>query len=193
MSIIPILVVVAVVIFAIYLLLNKNSEERDREGLVRDVLNKNAFAIDFGEGKPVVVKLFGVTPASEGEMLDEKIYAFYDESLRGQRVRVKPRIVGSSEVMTAELYTLSGEYVNAVLVRHGFARWLPKEAPDDSVLAEAQRMAKAEQLGVWNPAIIQLIEDRRNSLASEEMSDDEIANLSVDPEENEEEGRREGS
>lgn len=184
MSIVPILVVVAVVILAMYFLLNKKSEVKDREGIVNDILKKDAISIDFGDGRPVVVKLFGIVPATEAEMLDEKIFGFLDETLRGQRVSVKPVSVASSEVMSAEVRTLGGEYVNAVLVRHGFARWQVSEASADGALAEAQQMAQAQQIGVWNPAIIQLLEDRRNSVA-DEMSDADIANMTVDPDEQE--------
>ncbi len=183
MSIVPILVVVAVAILAMYFFLNKKAEVKDREGVVRDILKKDALSIDFGNGRPVVVKLFGISPATEAEMLDEKIFAFLEESLRGHRVSVRPVVVASSDVMTAEVRTLAGEYVNAVLVRQGFARWQVSEASADSALAEAQQMAQAQQIGVWNPAIIQLLEDRRAS--GGELSDADIANMEVDPEEQE--------
>lgn len=183
MTIVPILVLVAIVILAMYFFLNKKSDEKDREGVVRDILKKDALAVDFGDGRRVVVKLFGISPATEAEMLDEKIFAFLEESLCGQRVSVKPVMVSSSDVMAAEVRTLGGEYVNAILVRHGFARWQVSEASSDGALGEAQRLAQEEQVGVWNPAIIQLLEDKRNS--GGEMSDDDIANMEVDPEEQE--------
>ncbi len=183
MSLVPIIVVVALVILAMYFLLNKKPDDRDREGVVKDILKKDALAIDFGDGRPVVVKLFGISPATEAEMLDEKIFAFLEETLRGHRVSVKPIMVASSDVMTAEVRTPGGEYVNAVLVRRGFARWHVSEASSDGAIGEAQQMAQAEQIGVWNPAIIQLLEDRRNS--GGEMSDADIANMEVDPEEQE--------
>jgi len=185
MSLVPILVVVAAVILFMYFLMNKKSDDQEREGLVRDILKKDAFAVDFGGGRTVVVKLHGIVPASEGEMLDDKIFQFLEQTLRGQRVNVKPVTVESAEVMKAEIRTLGGEYVNAVLVRHGFARWNASESSGDSALGEAQQMAQAEQLGVWNPAIIQLLEDKRKRSEGGELTDDEIANLQVDPEEQE--------
>lgn len=185
MNIVPILVLVAVVILAMYFVLNRSSEVKLREGLVKDILRKDALSIDFGEGRAVVVKLVGVTPAAEAEMLDEKIFELLNDTLRGHRVSVKPVAVQSADVMTAEVRTLGGEYVNAVLVRQGFARWHASEASGDSELAEAQEAAKAAQVGVWNPAIIQLIEDRRISSEAAELSDDDIANMDVDPEEQE--------
>lgn len=183
MSLVPIIVVVALVILGMYFLLNKKPDEKDREGVVKDILKKDALAVDFGDGRTMVVKLFGISPATEAEMLDEKIFTFLEETLRGSRVSVKPVQVGSSEIMTAEVRTLSGEYVNAVLVRRGFARWQVSEASGDGAIGEAQQMAQAEQIGVWNPAIIQLLEDRRSS--GDEMSDADIANMEVDPNEQE--------
>lgn len=183
MSIVPILFAVGIVILAMYFLLNKKSEDKDREGVVKDILKKDVLAVDFGGGRPVVVKLFGITPATEAEMLDEKILAFLDESLRGHRVSVRPVSVSSAELMTAEVRTLGGEYVNAALVRHGFARWQVSEASADGELGAAQQLAQSERVGVWNPAIIQLLAEKRS--AGAEMSDEEIAHSDVEPEEKE--------
>lgn len=188
MNIVPIIVLVAVVILVMYFVLNRSSEVKQREGLVKDILRKDALSIDFGDGRGVVVKLVGITPAAEAEMLDDKIFQLLNDTLRGHRVTVKPILVESADVMTAEVRTLGGEYVNAVLVRQGFARWHASEASGDSELAEAQQKAKAEQLGVWNPAIIQLLEDRRVSNETAELSDDDIANMDVDPDEQETKG-----
>ncbi len=183
MSIIPILVVVALVIFVMYLLLSKNAAQPVREGIVKDVLKKDALAVDFGDGKSVVVKLFGIVPASDGEMLDEKIFAFLEENVRGQRVKIVVRESGTSDLLVGELYSMADEYVNAALVRHGFARWSPSEAGEDTALAKAQELATSEQLGVWNPAIRQLVADRISSNVDENLTDDDVANMSVNPEE----------
>ena len=180
MSLIPILVIVAAAILVMYFLMNKKSDDQDREGLVKDILKKDALSVDFDEGRPVVVKLHGILPATEAEMLDDKIFQFLQETLLGQRVSVKPVVIESAELMRGEVRTLGGEYVNAVLVRRGFARWNASESSGDSSLGEAQRQAKAEQLGVWNPAIIQLLEDKLKRSGGSEMSKDEIANLEVD-------------
>lgn len=186
MNLVPIIIVVALIILVVYFLMNKKSEETDREGVVRGILKKDALSIDFGEGRPVVVKLFGITPASEAEMLDDKIFGFLEESLRGKQVVVRPVIVESAEVMSAEVRTQAGEYVNAALVRHGFARWLVSAAGSDQEIADAQSMAQAEQVGIWNPAIIQLVEDKKKNVESTELSDEDIANMTVDPDAEEE-------
>lgn len=178
-----IILVVGLAILAMFFLMNRKSVEQEREGVVKDVLKKDALVVEFEDRKPTVVKLFGITLAADNEMLDDKIFAFYDQSVRGRTVKVKPRSVGAGAVCTAELHTMAGEYINAALVRHGFARWSPTEAANDAELAEAQELARSEQLGIWNPAIRQLVEEKRRKLAAEELSDDDIANMTVDPDE----------
>lgn len=186
MSLIPLLIVVGFVILVMYFLLNKKSTEQDREGVVKDVLSKDALSVDFGEGRATVVKFFGITLASESEMLDEKIFGFFEDNLRGRRVKARARLGDAQNLIAAEVYTMGGEYVNAVLVRHGLARWSPSEAANDSALAEAQELAKSEKLGVWNPAVRQLVEERLKHESTESLSDDDIANRSIDPEKDEE-------
>lgn len=183
MSFLPILILIALVILVIFFLINKKAPEEDREGVAREVLKKDAIAVDFGTGRTTVVKLFGITLAAESEMLDEKIYSYFEDNILGKHVKVRIRVETAPELISGQVYTMSGEYLNASLVRLGFARWSPSEAAADAALSEAQAAASAEQLGVWNPAIRQLAEERRRSKPVEEMSDDEISNLSIDPSE----------
>jgi len=181
--IIPTIIVAAFIILAIFLLLNKKGSEQEREGLVKEVLNKDAFVVEFDDQKPTVVKFFGISVASENEMMDENIFDFLYQSVLGKRIRVQPKRVHNGEIIQAAIYTLADEYINELMVRQGFARWSPGEAPDDRELAEAQEHAKANQLGVWNPAVRSLLEEKMRKQAAGELTDDDIANMSVDPEE----------
>ncbi len=176
-----ILIVAAIAIVAIFFLLNNKGTSQEREGIVKEVLNKSAFVVEFDDQKPTVVKLHGVSPASENEMLDEKIFEYLYESVRGKQVKVKPVRVETGDVIIGGVYSLAGEYVNAILVKQGFARWLPSEAPDDQELAQAQAEAKSQQMGVWNPAVRQLMEEKMRKMAAGELDDDEVSNLSVNP------------
>ena len=59
------------------------------------------------------------------------------------------------------------------MVRRGFARWTPSEAADDRKLGDAQKAAKLEQLGVWNPAVHQLLVGRlRGDCENQQPSED---------------------
>lgn len=90
-------------------------------------------------------------------MLDDQIFEFLNDEIRGGRVLIKSKRVSTGDVIIGEIHSLSGEYFNATMVRRGFARWTASEAADDRELAEAQKNAKLEQLGVWNPAVRQLL------------------------------------
>jgi len=172
MTSMSILVMIAGAIFVGFLLVNRNTQSREREGRIKSILDKAAFSIEFNDQPTMVVKLFGLTPASDNEMLDEKIHEFLDAHLQGQRVRIRPQKVVSGDMMVASLYTLAGEYINAVMVKQGFARWSPSEAANDRELMEAQEHAKSNQLGVWNPAVRQLMEERLRRIAAGELEED---------------------
>jgi len=163
----PALIVAALALVAIFVLTNSKGIGKQREGNVVEALNKDALLVDFGEGKPAVVKLYGITPASENEMLDDKIFAFLEEHVAGQRARVETARLGSGGVLVAKVHIERGGYVNAFLVRQGFARWAPSEAADDREIREAQEAAKAENLGIWNPAIRQLQEEKQRKMAED--------------------------
>lgn len=142
---------------AIFLILNKKVVAVEREGVVKEVLNKDAFVVQFDDARSTIVRFFGISMASESEMLDDKIFEFLNDEIRGGRVLIKPKQVSTGDVIIGEIHSLLGEYFNATMVRRGLARWAPSEAPDDRDLAEAQKTAKLEQLGVWNPTVRQLL------------------------------------
>mgnify|MGYP005638078643 FL=1 len=158
---------------AIFLILNKKSMPAERQGEVKEVLNKDAFVVQFDDARPTIVRFHGISMASESEMLDDQIFEFLHDEIRGGRVLVKPIRVSTGDVIIGELHSLSGEYFNATMVRRGFARWTPSEAADDRKLGDAQKAAKLEQLGVWNPAVHQLLVGRlRGDCENEQPSED---------------------
>jgi hypothetical protein len=78
---------------AIFLILNKKVVAVEREGVVKEVLNKDAFVVQFDDARPTIVRFFGISMASESEMLDDKIFEFLNDEIRGGRVLVKPKRV----------------------------------------------------------------------------------------------------
>ncbi len=120
------------------------------------MLNKDAFFIEFDDRRSNVVRLHGVKMASEREMLDEQIFEFLYSEVRGKRVRVKPHFVETGDILIAEIYSMADEYLNAILVRQGFGRWLPSEAASDRRISDAQETAQLQQQVVWNPTVQQL-------------------------------------
>lgn len=175
------IVVVAAAILGMYFLLNNKEENKDQEGVVKDILKKDAISVAFDDGRVSIVKFFGITLANENEMLDDKILAFFEDSLRGASVVVRAHSIGTGNVMVGEVRTQANEYVNAILVRQGFARWLPIDASADTELAEAQTQAQVDQVGVWNPAVRQLVEEKNRNQGANALTDEEIGNMEVDP------------
>lgn len=178
-----------VAIFVIFHILNKEAAPVEREGVVKEVLNKDALVVKFDDSRPTIVRFYGISMASESEMLDDQIFEFLNNEMRGGRVLVKPKRVSTGDILIGKLYSMTGEYLNAFMVRQGFARWSPVEAADDRELAEAQKAAKLEQKGVWNPAVRQLLVGKlrgqaegESDEASSESASECLSNAELNPE-----------
>lgn len=153
---VPTMLVIGLALLAAYFVVNQKNEKQEREGVVKKVLNKDAFFIEFDDRRSNVVRLHGVRMASEQEMLDDQIFDFLYSEIRGKRVRVKPNRVETGDILTAEIYSMADEYLNAILVRQGYGRWCPSEAASDKRISDAQKTAQLHQQGVWNPTVQQL-------------------------------------
>ncbi len=153
---VPTMLVIGLALLAAYFVVNQKNEKQEREGVVKEVLNKDAFFIEFDDRRSNVVRLHGVKMASEREMLDYQIFEFLHSEVRGKRVRVKPQSVETGDILIAEIYSMADEYLNAILVRQGFGRWCPGKAASDRRISDAQETARLHQQGVWNPTVQQL-------------------------------------
>ncbi len=179
--VISLIIFAGILILTIFLFLNKKNETGSREGFMREVLDKDVFVVEFDDQKATIVKFHGISMASENEMLDEQIFKFLQECVCGNRMVVNPKRIAIGDVIIGEIYSLSGEYLNAVMVRQGFARWVPSEAASDRFLMEAQEEAQKDQVGIWNPTVQRLmVEKSRNSNPED---DEDLATRSIDPEE----------
>ncbi len=167
----------ALALLVAFFVMNQKNEQQEREGVVKEILNKDALFVEFDDKRANVVRLNGVNMASEKEMLDEQIFEFLHTEIRGKRVRVNPVRVDTGDVLVSEVYSLADEYLNAILVRQGFGRWSPSEAANDKRIADAQETAQLYQQGVWNPAVQQLMAEGARS-DSEEAAEDPESELS---------------
>lgn len=171
---IGLLVVAVVIVFALMMFMNQNGDTKEREGIVNSVLSKEAISVDFGDGKNSVVRFFGLNFAHETEMQDEKIDEFLQSNLLGSRLKFKPIEIANGGVIVAEVYTAAEEYINAIIIRQGLARWLPGEAGSDSRLMKAQEEAKSEQAGIWNQAVQELMKEKKRQTESDASFDGEL-------------------
>jgi len=165
---VPTMLVIGLALLAAYFVVNQKNEKQEREGVVKKVLNKDAFFIEFDDRRSNVVRLHGVRMASEREMLDDQIFEFLYSQIRGKRVRVKPNRVDTGDILIAEIYSMADEYLNAILVRQGYGRWCPSEAASDKRISDAQEAAQLHQQGVWNPTVQQLAAGGGSSSADSE-------------------------
>ena len=136
------ILIAGVALFAIIQIINRKTIPVERVGIVKEVLNKDAFVVEFDDARPSIVRFFGISMASESEMLDDKIFDFLHKEVRGGRVLVKPKRISTGEVIVGELHTITGEYINAMMVRQGFARWSPSEAAEDRELEESSSSSR---------------------------------------------------
>jgi len=168
------LFIVALAFLAAYFVLNHKNETQERVGTVLEILNKDALFVEFEDKRSNVVKLFGLNMATEREMLDDQIFDFLHSEVKGKRIRVKPVRVDTGEILVSEVYSMADEYLNAILIRQGFARWNPSEAATDKRMSDAQETAQLHEQGVWNPTVQKLMsEGSREEAAEESGSDDE--------------------
>lgn len=175
---VPTMLVIGLALLAAYFVVNQKNEKQEREGVVKEVLNKDAFFIEFDDRRSNVVRLHGVKMASEREMLDDQIFEFLYSEVRGKRVRVKPHSVETGDILIAEIYSMADEYINAILVRQGFGRWCPREAASDRRISDAQETAQLHQQGVWNPTVQQLAAGGgSDDSESEEVSENQDSSI----------------
>ncbi len=145
---------------------------------MKEILNKDALFVDFDDNRSNVVKLHGVSMATEKEMLDEQIFEFLHSEIRGKRVRVNPVRVDTGDILVSEVYSMADEYLNAILIRQGFGRWNPSEAANDKRMSDAQETAQIHLQGVWNPAVQTLMaDDHREDHLEEEDANSEDEDL----------------
>ena len=149
-------------LLAAYFVVNQKNERQECVGAVKEVLNKDAFFIEFDDRRSNVVRLHGGKMDSEREMLDDQIFEFLYSEVRGKLVCVKLHSVETGDILIAEIYSMADEYLNAILVRQVFGRWCPGKAANDRRISDAQETAQLHQQGVWNPAVQQLAAGARS-------------------------------
>ena len=158
---VPAMLGIRLALLAAYFVVNQNNERQEHVGAVKEVLNKDAFFIEFDDRRSNVVRLHGGKMDSEREMLDDQIFEFLYSEVRGKLVCVKLHSVETGDILIAEIYSMADEYLNAILVRQGFGRWCPGKAANDRRISDAQA-ALLHQQGVWNPAVQQLAAGARS-------------------------------
>ena len=114
---VPAMLGIRLALLAAYFVANQKNERQERVGAVKEVLNKDAFFIEFDDRRSNVVRLHGGKMDSEREMLDDQIFEFLYSEVRGKLVCAKLHSVETGDILIAEIYSMADEYLNAILVR----------------------------------------------------------------------------
>lgn len=174
-----ILVLLAAAIVIALFSFSKKEENQDGVGVVKGVLSKDAILVEFEGGRRSIVKFYGLKMACDAEMMDEKILDYLTQEVDGLRVTIRSQRVDTGDIVSAEVHTEGGEYLNATILEQGFARWNAAEAGSDARLTEAENMAFEGKVGIWNPAIQKIAKEKseivENASEVEETSEDKDA------------------
>ena len=100
------------------------------------------------EARPLTVRLDGIDCPERGQDFSQRAKQFTSDLAFGQTVDVDVRDVDRYGRLVARV-SAQGRDVSVALVRAGMA-WHYKQYSSDPILAEAERAARAEGLGLWS-------------------------------------------
>jgi endonuclease YncB( thermonuclease family) len=106
--------------------------------------------IPSGESQPIRIRLEGIDAPELSEAFGREATAYTRRLLNQQRVRVEGRDVDSYGRLVARV-TVGGRDASRALLEAGLACHFTRFA-NDSVLATAERQARAARQGFWSPA-----------------------------------------
>ena len=132
-------------IFILFCLLSCTS--REQVGQVVKVIDGDTFDLKSGEEK-IRVRLFGIDSPERGQAFNVKAKEFTAGLIAGKDVRVVIRNKDRYGRFVGDVYLADGEYVNAEIVRAGYA-WHFTRYSNDAKLAALQEEAKKNKRGLW--------------------------------------------
>ena len=98
------------------------------------------------------LRLYGIDAPEIGQEFGTEARDFVRERTAGRAVTVER--LGSDRFGrdVAIVRLPDGRSLNAELVRHGYAWWSRRHAPDNLELADAEREARSQKRGLWHQA-----------------------------------------
>lgn len=98
------------------------------------------------------IRLYGIDAPEIGQEFGTEARDFVREQTAGRTVNVE-RIGSDRYGRDVAIVRLpDGRSLNAELVRHGYAWWSRRHAPDNHELADAEREARSHKRGLWRQA-----------------------------------------
>lgn len=126
----------------------KTTNISEKDLLVTKILDGDTFIVGTGE----IVRLIGIDTPEKGECFSEEAKARATELLLNNRIQYEKDISYKDRYDRTLLYVwLDGEFINEKMVKDGFAisRQYPPDTKYAQILAEAEKTAKLNKVGIW--------------------------------------------
>jgi endonuclease YncB( thermonuclease family) len=132
---------------AIVLICFLSCSPREETGNVVKVVDGDTFDLKSGNNK-MRIRIFGIDSPERGQAFNIKAKEFTAGLIAGKDVRVVIHNKDRYGRFVGEVYLSDGTYVNAEIVKAGYA-WHFKRYSDDEELAQGEHEARAGKRGLW--------------------------------------------
>jgi endonuclease YncB( thermonuclease family) len=129
------------------LIFSLSCANQEQRGFVVKVIDGDTFDMKFGSEK-IRVRLFGIDAPERGQAFNVKAREFTASLIAGKEVTVIVHDKDRYGRSVADVYGIDGQYVNAEIVKAGFA-WHFTRYSNDPMLAGLQREAQQASRGLW--------------------------------------------
>jgi micrococcal nuclease len=122
----------------------------EQNGKVVKVVDGDTFDI-VDENRTTRIRLFGIDAPERGQAFNKRARAFMDSLVAGKQIRVVVRNKDRYGRTVGDAYLSDGTYVNAEIVRAGYA-WQFRKYSTDPEVARLENAARSQRLGLWEDA-----------------------------------------
>jgi len=143
-------VIMRVYIFALVSVFFLSCVPLEQNGKVVKVVDGDTFDI-VDENKTTRIRLFGIDAPERGQAFNKRARAFMDSLVAGKQIRVVVRDKDRYGRTVGDAFLSDGTYVNAEIVRAGYA-WQFRKYSTDPEVARLENAARSQRLGLWEDA-----------------------------------------
>lgn len=122
----------------------------EQQGKVVKVVDGDTFDI-LDASATTRIRLFGVDAPERGQAFNKRAKAFMDSLVAGKHIRVVVRDKDRYGRTVGDAYLSNGTYVNAEIVRAGYA-WQFRKYSTDPEIARLENDARTNRRGLWEDA-----------------------------------------
>jgi micrococcal nuclease len=122
----------------------------DQLGKVVKVVDGDTFDI-LNANTTTRIRLFGIDAPERGQAHNKRAKAFMDSLIAGKQIRVVVRDKDRYGRTVGDAYLSDGTYVNAEMVRAGYA-WQFRQYSTDPEIERLERAARSHRRGLWQDA-----------------------------------------